>query len=287
MAGVLNVIATPIGNLQDWSARAQQTLQQCQLIVAEDTRITRRLLAAAGISCSGIRVLSCPAAQEHNRIKHVLAALQQNKSVGLVSDAGTPAISDPGSAIVQAAAAAGHRICVLPGPSSPIAAMMGAGLNTARFAFLGFLPRTLNSRKQIVQSATQAQLALVICESPQRVATLLKQLHEWCGPRRVVVARELTKCFETFHRGLLGEPLSPPYQERGEAIVVVDATAPAAQQPSAYQMDQLHQQAKQLLQQGLSPRDVTQQLRDSIALPKREIYQVVQQLYNSINNRNA
>ena len=286
MAGVLNVIASPIGNLQDWSARAQQTLQQCQLVVAEDTRTTRRLLAAAGISCSGMRLLSCPAAQEHNRIKHVLAALQQNKHVGLVSDAGTPAISDPGSAIVQAVAAAGHHICVLPGPSSPIAAMMGAGLNTARFAFLGFLPRGLNSRKQIVQSAIQAQLALVICESPQRVATLLKQLHEWCGPRRVVVARELTKCFETFHRGLLGEPLLPPYQERGEAVVVVDATA-VAQQPSAQQIDHLQQQAKQLLLQGLSPRDVTQQLRDSIALPKREIYQMVQQLYNSINNRDA
>ncbi|MEM7589021.1 MAG: 16S rRNA (cytidine(1402)-2'-O)-methyltransferase [Myxococcota bacterium] len=279
MTGVLNVIATPIGNLQDWSPRAQQTLQQCRLILAEDTRTTRRLLAATGTSCKGIRLLSCPAAQEHDRIKHVLEALQHNQAVGFVSEAGSPAISDPGGRIVQAVAAAGYCVHVLPGPSSPIAALMGAGLQTGRFAFLGFLPKGSKTRKQMIQAALQAKLAVVICEAPSRVATLLKDLHHWCGPRHVVVARELTKRFETFHRGTLGEELSPPYKAQGEAIVIVDATDTTTNRHlSKQQMKQLQQQSQQLLQQGLSARDVTQELHSKTQLPKREIYQLVQQV---------
>ncbi len=294
MAAVLKVIATPIGNVGDLAPRAQAALQTCSCLVAEDTRTAARLFAAlkkaslpahatSDATCTrpeGLRFLSCPAPKEQDRVRDVLQALGRGETVGLVSEAGAPCISDPGARIVRAVVDAGYPVEVLPGPSAPVAALMGAGLDTARFAFLGFLPRTPSKRKQLIEGASRAGLALVICESARRLPALLNDLHTWCGPRRVVVARELTKQFETFHRGILGNPLVPPWREQGEAIVVVESapiTTLASDSPAQeLSEEQLVHQARELLAQGLSARAITARLHHQAPyMPKRKLYQLV------------
>ncbi|MEM7494712.1 MAG: 16S rRNA (cytidine(1402)-2'-O)-methyltransferase [Myxococcota bacterium] len=280
MAAVLKVIATPLGNVGDLAPRAQEALRSCSCLVAEDTRTAARLFAALTMSTREIRLLSCPAPREPDRVQDVLQALARGEVVGLISEAGAPCISDPGARLVGAVVDAGYPVQVLPGPSAPVAALMGAGLNTARFAFLGFLPRVAAKRRQVIEGAARAGLALVICEAAHRVPALLRELHAWCGSRRVVVARELTKRFETFHRGALGGPLVPPWREQGEAVVVVEAAsvvAAACGLPAQELSEEdLIRQARGLLAQGLSARAVTARLhRQAPHVPKRRLYQLV------------
>lgn len=280
MAAVLKVIATPIGNVGDLAPRAQEALQGCSCLVAEDTRAAARLFGALAMSTKEIRLLSCPAPRESGRVDDVLQALARGETVGLISEAGAPCVSDPGSRLVRAVVDAGYPVQVLPGPSAPVAALMGAGLNTARFAFLGFLPRVAAKRRQAIEGAARAGLALVICEAAHRVPALLRELHAWCGPRRVAVARELTKRFETFHRGTLGDPLVPPWREQGEAVVVVEAAAAvtvAADLPAQeLSEEEMLRQARGLLGQGLSARAVTTRLHcQAPHMPKRRLYQLV------------
>lgn len=220
----LKIMATPIGNLRDISLRALDELRHADVIFAEDTRMARRLIDGLGVTLKdGARLISCHSRNEKQRAHVVLEHLDKNHHVILLSDAGSPGISDPGSLLVQEVIASGYEVETLPGPSAPVTALMGAGIDTTRFAFLGFLPERKSLRKQMITESSQAGLALVIFESAIRTPKLLQELFDLLGTRRVVVARELTKLYECFHRGTLGNPLDPPLVVKGEIVVIVEA----------------------------------------------------------------
>jgi 16S rRNA (cytidine1402-2'-O)-methyltransferase len=213
----LRVVGTPIGNIADMSPRVTETLKAADIVLCEDTRHSAPLVKRTG---SSARLLSCHAHNETERAADVVAALERKENVALISDAGAPGLSDPGGRIVEAVVAAGFEVEVIPGPSALVAAIMGAGVDVSKFAFLGFLPK---SRASIIENAARADLALVIYEAPQRTSETLDDLFQVLGPRRVVVARELTKLHETFHRGVLGSALNPPFVEKGEVVIIVEA----------------------------------------------------------------
>lgn len=224
MSGIFQIVCTPIGNLGDMTPRALSVLQQAPVILAEDTRHTGRLLQSLGVSLEGRKLVSCPQQRELQRVEMILERLGSGDNVAFASDAGAPGVSDPGGRLVEAVTNAGYPIEVLPGPSAVTAALMGAGVISHRYAFLGFLPRKGGERKRLVQVAVEHGLAVVLFESPFRVRKMLEDLHEWCGPKRVVVCRELTKKFETFHRGVLGQELSPPLVDKGEFVIIVEGS---------------------------------------------------------------
>ncbi len=221
MSGRLFVVATPIGNLSDLSPRALDTLREVKLIACEDTRHTRVLLDKFGV---GTHTTSLPAFAEGQRAGAILDRLLAGDDVALVTDAGTPAISDPGEKLVAEAVAAGVQIVPIPGPAAIIAALSAAGLPTGRFHFLGFLPRQSSEARAMVDEVRQLSATLVLYESPRRVGETLAMLFELLGPRRAVVARELTKLHEEMVRGTLDD-LSARYagaEVLGEVVVLVE-----------------------------------------------------------------
>jgi 16S rRNA (cytidine1402-2'-O)-methyltransferase len=222
--GALYVVATPLGNLQDVTLRALSVLKAVDLIAAEDTRVTRQLLQHYGI---GTRTVSLHRHNEPRAAERMLALLQRGKSVALVSDAGTPAISDPGALLVERARDSGARVVPVPGPSALTAALSVAGLRTREFAFLGFLPAQATTRRRALEAMRRLPLALVLYEAPHRVRETLADLAEVLGAARsIVIARELTKLFETVHAGTLGEAGawldSDPNRQRGEFVLMVE-----------------------------------------------------------------
>lgn len=222
MSGSLYVIATPIGNLEDVSYRAVRILGEVDALACEDTRITRKLLERYGIA----RPRQMFACHEHNEARSargIVKLLDEGRTVGLVSDAGMPSISDPGFRVVAAALEAGHRIEVVPGPSAVTAALVASGLPTSSFVFLGFAPRKPGQRRRWLEAEAQVPHTLVMFESPHRLAALLADALAVLGDRRAAVAVELTKMFERVDRGWLSElaERSAEGESRGEVTVVV------------------------------------------------------------------
>jgi len=218
--GVLNVVATPIGNLEDVTLRALRVLRESDAVVAEDTRRTRQLLSAHGIRQ---RLLSLPAHDEQRRVPEIVRRLDEGQTVALCTDAGSPALSDPGAALVRAAREAGHQVTPIPGPSAITAALSAAGVPADSFVFLGFLPRTPGKLIRVLEPALQSGRTLVFFESPLRLAKTLQLAAPSLGERTVIVARELTKVHETFHIGTATE-LAAQFGERpprGECTVLV------------------------------------------------------------------
>ncbi len=269
MAGVLRIVATPIGNLKDISERAKEILAESSLILAEDTRHSGHLLAALGITKP--RLVSCNQHNELERAPVVRERLALGENVALISDAGAPAISDPGGRLVDAIAKEGYRVEAIPGPSAVIAALMGAGLHTHRYVFLGFLPKKGKERTRLIEDAMRAGFALVIYEAPKRVNDTLVDLHALCGPRRVVVARELTKQFETFHRGLLGGELTPPFVALGEAVIVVEAGDAAK---ALAEIDPL-ERIQTYFAQGLSKKEIAKRIARELRMSGADAYKLV------------
>ncbi|HUI04648.1 MAG TPA: 16S rRNA (cytidine(1402)-2'-O)-methyltransferase [Acidimicrobiales bacterium] len=226
--GSLVLVSTPIGNLGDLSPRARDALASADLLCCEDTRRTRALLTHAGIS--GVRTVSLHAHNEASRIEMVLAALAEGRTVAVVSDAGTPVVSDPGARLVSAVAATGAVVTAVPGPSAALAALVVSGLPVDRFCFEGFLPRRPGERAGRLRAVAAETRTVVLFEAPGRLAGTLGTLAELCGPgRRVVVARELTKLHEEVWRGTLAEAAAhfSGREVRGEVALVL-AGAPAA-----------------------------------------------------------
>jgi 16S rRNA (cytidine1402-2'-O)-methyltransferase len=224
----LYVVATPLGNLRDISLRALDVLTQVDRIAAEDTRVTARLLARHGITTAQ---LSLHAHNERRRAGEVVALLAAGKSVALVSDAGTPGVSDPGAAVVHAVAAAGYAVVAIPGPSAVVAALSVSGLAAPQWLFCGFLPATAAARRSAITRLKDLPFALVFYEAPHRIAATLDALVTVLGPpRRFVLARELTKRFESIYRGSLGEAgawlAADANRNRGEFVLIVDAPDP-------------------------------------------------------------
>lgn len=219
----LYVVATPIGNLQDMTPRAIEVLQQVELIAAEDTRHSARLMAHCGIDT---RLVSVHEHNERQRIETIVHQLQSGASVALISDAGTPLISDPGYVVVKGVREAGFRVVPVPGCVAFITALSAAGLPTDRFVFEGFLPHKSSGRKQQLKGLIGESRTLIFYESPHRILASLKDMRDVFGGERVVaVARELTKTYETIHVDqltLLIEWMeADSNQQRGEFVVLV------------------------------------------------------------------
>ncbi len=269
----LKIIATPIGNVRDISLRALDEISHAQVILAEDTRHTKKLIDALGIHLSdGARLISCHSHNEAERFNVVKAHLEQNHRVVLVTDAGCPTVSDPGSLLVQSVIEAGYEVEIIPGASALTAALMGAGLDTTRHVFLGFLPQKKSARLRMVKDAAGTGYALVIFESPLRVKKLLLELHEFLGERRVVVARELTKIYECFHRGILGADLCPPVVEKGEMVVIVEGQKPDIPLASDEEITKFI--ARQV-SEGLKAKAISRLVADQFKIKSSEAYERV------------
>ena len=222
--GSLYVVATPIGNLRDVTLRALDILRSADVICAEDTRVTATLLARYGVTT---RPRALHAHNEAREVEHVQHDLASGRSVAIVTDAGTPAISDPGARVVRAVARAGHRVVPVPGASSVAVALSAAGLHAERFAFLGFLPTQGKARRALLQAFASLPTALVLYEAPHRVAATVEELSKILDPRRAVtIARELTKQFETIATLPLGDAsawlAADANRVRGEFVLIVD-----------------------------------------------------------------
>jgi 16S rRNA (cytidine1402-2'-O)-methyltransferase len=221
----LYVVATPLGNLRDLTFRAVDVLASVDTIAAEDTRVTAVLLRHYGIAARPVSL------HEHNeaaRAERIVAALRQGKSVALVSDAGTPAISDPGARLVRAVRDAGFTVVPIPGACAAVAAVSAAGLAAERWLFLGFLPSAAKARRELLASTAKVDAALVVYEGPHRVRATIEELRDALGgDRTLVVAREITKKFETISVVKLAEAsqwlAEDPNRERGEFVLLVDA----------------------------------------------------------------
>jgi len=267
----LYVVATPLGNLRDISLRALDVLAAVDLIAAEDTRVTAKLLARHGIAS---RLLSMHEHNERRRAAEIIALLDRGKSVALVSDAGTPAVSDPGAALVRAVAEAGFAVVPVPGPSAVIAALSASGVAAARWLFCGFLPATVAARRTELARLRDCPYALVFYEAPHRIAATIEALVATLGvERELVIARELTKRFESIHRCRLGD--APAWlaadsdRVRGEFVLIVDAPEAVSQ---AVDADTAHDGILAVL---LSELPLAHAVRIAVALtgaPRKRLY---------------
>jgi len=269
--GTLHVVATPIGHLEDISLRALRVRSEADWIFAEDPRRTRILLEKHGIPG---RPVSLNAHNEEARIGEALARLRTGADVALVSDAGTPLVSDPGGRLVEAAIEDGHAIDAVPGASALLAALTVSGVRAQPFCFLGFLPRKAGARRRLIESYRGRGETLVCFESPRRVGKTLAELAELLGPRRACVARELTKLHEEVVRGRLPE-LAERFAEgaRGEVTLVVEGAESdevAAVEPVA--PGDLDAEVRRQLRAGRRPREIAASLAPATGVPRREIY---------------
>ncbi|SDD90145.1 16S rRNA (cytidine(1402)-2'-O)-methyltransferase [Desulfuromonas thiophila] len=270
--GTLYVVATPIGNLEDISLRALRVLRQVALIAAEDTRHSRKLLAHYGI---GTPLTSCYAHNEADKSAALLDRLHQGAAIALISDAGTPAISDPGALLVQHCIAAGIPVVPVPGPCAAIAALCAAGLPTGSFCFDGFLPAKSSARRRQLASYVGLQRTLVLYEAPHRLCACLRDIVEQLGELQpVAVARELTKRHEELFRGSAVEALRhfSTQPVRGEIVLLLAPVAIATPRL------ELAEAVRQLLEQGLALRQIARQLAADYDCSGSAIYALAQQL---------
>lgn len=281
MSKSLKIVATPIGNLRDITLRAIDEIKKAQVIFAEDTRHSLKLISGLGIELSNnCRLISCSSQNESERIKVAVQRIKRGDSVVLLSDAGCPTISDPGSLIAQGVIDAGYDIEIIPGASALSASLMGAGIDTTRFAFLGFLPQRTIKREKLIKNSAFSELSLVIFESPLRVKKLLDELYKLLGERRVVVARELTKLHETFHRGILGQELTPPIINKGECVIIVEKIASLKPNDDLQNIDKF---IADELQKNRRTKDILKDLIDNFSIKKNEAYSMILKLKNTID----
>jgi 16S rRNA (cytidine1402-2'-O)-methyltransferase len=273
VTGTLYVVATPLGNLADLSPRAADTLRGVGVVAAEDTRRTRTLLTHLGARA---RLLSYHAHSDEARADAILALLEGGTDVALVTDAGTPTVSDPGAALTAAARARGMGVVVVPGPSAVTAALSGSGLPADRYTFVGFLPRKGPDRRAHLAAIAASEVTVVVFESANRLAALLADLATVAGEGRgAVVARELTKLHEEFRAGTLGELAGyySAHEPRGEVTLVIAGAVPAAAAPP--DGDEIRAEAARLLAAGFSRRDAARQLAETFGIARNAAYQLV------------
>jgi 16S rRNA (cytidine1402-2'-O)-methyltransferase len=269
--GTLFVVSTPLGDPRDMSPRAADTLRAAELIVAEDTRSARRLLSDIGVGDKP--VISCFDANEAARAAEVAARLEAGAQVALISEAGTPLVSDPGYRVVAAAVAAGARVVPVPGPSAILAALVGAALPTDRFLFLGFPPRKPGARRRLFESVRLLPFTLVLYESPLRAAATLADLAAVLGEGRAAcLARELTKPHEELVRDTLAGLAARYATDRplGEVTLVVSG-APESAAAEELDDDQIRARAAELMAAGQSTGDAARALAETTGRPRREI----------------
>lgn len=276
MAGTLYLVPTPIGNLGDISPRARETLEQADFIAAEDTRVTLKLLNHLGIKKSLVSYY------EHNKAQRGDALLQRilsGENCALVSDAGSPAISDPGEDLVRACAEAGIVVTAIPGPCAVITGLSISGLPTGRFCFEGFLSTTKKVRREHLESLRQESRTMIFYEAPHKLVNTLEDLAEFFGPdRKISLCRELTKLHEEVVRTTLGEALdryreTPP---KGEFVLVVAGAEPVVKEKPTTE-DALSR-VRDLMNAGLSRKDAVKQTAQELGLPRNQVYEASLQI---------
>jgi len=273
--GVLYAVPTPIGNLEDITYRALKVLESVHFIAAEDTRNTKKLLNHFNITTSLISY------HEHNKMareEQLLEKLAKGESIAIVSDAGMPAISDPGQEIVQAALEKDFKIVVLPGANAALCALIGSGLPTNEFYFYGFLPRKKKEKEAELIRLKNLQATLLFYESPYRLKDTLKAMKETLGTRNTAIARELTKRFEEYVRGPVDEVIawSDNHDLRGEFCIVVEGSAgnEAEQQPAWWQNLSIEEHVKSYMtKENYTSKDAIKWAALDRNVPKREVYQ--------------
>jgi 16S rRNA (cytidine1402-2'-O)-methyltransferase len=273
VAGTLYVVATPIGNLGDLSRRASEILTRVGTVVAEDTRRTRELLAHLG--AVGPRLYALPAFDEEGRVPGVLERLARGEEVALCTDAGTPAVSDPGEKLVSAAWAAGARVVPVPGPCAALAALMASGLPSERFFFQGFLPRHGGKRSEAIAFLARLEVTSILYEAGNRLGGTLEDLAAALPGRTAVVARELTKLHEEIVRGPL-EELSTRFAAgaRGEVTLVVAGGDGAVERPA----EPLEEELVRRLREGESPSAIAREVARGRGLKRSEVYATLERL---------
>jgi 16S rRNA (cytidine1402-2'-O)-methyltransferase len=272
-AGTLYLVSTPIGNLGDMTHRAVEVLSSAALVIAEDTRHSRRLLDHYKISTP------LKSYHEHNEAQEtprLVARLRAGDSVALISDAGTPLISDPGSRLVAAALEANLPVVPIPGASAVMAAIVGSGMPLERFTYLGFLPRKGRERSEMIADVVASHSTVVLFEAANRVGATLDALADaGAGTRPAVVARELTKQFEEFKRGSVAE-LAGVYKEvdpKGEVVLVIGGA-----EKSTVSESELSDAARKLRASGNSPRDVMEHLMSGLGAPRNLAYKLAHEV---------
>lgn len=278
MPGTLYIVATPIGNLEDITLRALRLLKEADLVAAEDTRHTRALLSHFEI---GTPLVAYHQHSEAGRTENLIRQLTEGRTIALVTDAGTPGVSDPGVELVRAAVAAQILVVPIPGASAVLCALVGSGLPPARFAFEGFLPRTKGPRRAKLAALARTETrTLIFYESPQRIAETLKEMADAFGPARpAAVGRELTKKFEEFVRGSLAEVAAHfvAHAARGEITVIIQGLAGDSDDDAALELPEpepldVPSALRAALASGMSERDAVRQISTDYKLSRRDVY---------------
>ena len=272
MTGTLYIVATPIGNLEDMTLRALRVLREAAVIACEDTRHTRKLLDHFTI---GTPTVSYHEHNEAQRSAELVERLSRGESIALVSDAGTPLVSDPGHRLVAAAIAAGVPVVPVPGPSAAMGALSASGLATDQFRFCGFLPAKSGQRRKALEERKHEDCTLIFYEAPHRILDTLADAAEVFGPRPVVVARELTKMHEEFLRGSAAEvreQLGARPSVKGEFTLLI---SPAIKGEEVHEEASIEDAVGALEQQGISRMEAIKQVARERGLGKREVYRLV------------
>ena len=272
MAGSLILVPTPIGNLGDISPRAAEALAQADFIAAEDTRVTLRLLNHLELKKSLVSY------HEHNKQKsgpQILQRISAGETCALVTDAGTPAISDPGEDLVRLCAEAGIMVTAIPGPCAAITALAVSGLKTDRFTFEGFLPAQKKQRRERLKALVAEDRTMILYEAPHRLPDTLKELSEALGPdRKITLCRELTKLHEEIQRVTLGDAVTY-YSEiapRGEFVLILAGRALPTEAPQAVSMEDCLEAVRLLREDGMGLKDAVRQVSREYGVPKNALY---------------
>ena len=267
--GTLYLVATPIGNLEDLSPRAVRILREVRLIAAEDTRQTQKLLNHFEVHTPVTSYF------EHNKltkIDSILSALADG-DVALVSDAGTPAINDPGYELVRAALASGFDVSPVPGPSAPVAALAASGLPTDSFLYLGYLPRKSSERRTALKAVAELPYTLLFLETPHRLLDSLEDIQAVLGDRQIALARELTKFHEEIWRGTISEATSHFKEPRGEFVLVIEGKI--KEEGEKWAEEELLNAIKNELKNNKSAKEIASELAEQSGWSKREVYKRV------------
>lgn len=277
MSGMLYLCATPIGNLGDMTPRVQQTLESVDLIAAEDTRNSLKLLTHFGIRTA------MTSYHEYNKVEkadYLVEQMRQGKDVALITDAGTPAISDPGEVLVAKCQEAGISVTSLPGPAACITALTLSGLSTRRFCFEGFLPADKKEKEQVLSELKEESRTMILYEAPHHLLRTLKELYETLGDRRITLCRELTKKFETVLPTTLNEAVSRYESEepRGEYVLVVEGKSlrqKKEEQQASWQSMTIEEHMAFYQADGMDEKAAMKQVAKDRGVSKREIYAVI------------
>jgi 16S rRNA (cytidine1402-2'-O)-methyltransferase len=271
MTGTLYIVATPIGNLEDITLRALRELKEADLIACEDTRHTRKLLSHFQISKPTV---SYHEHNEHERSPELIKKLEEGLNIALVSDAGTPLISDPGCRVVSEAIARGIQVVPIPGPSALITALSASGLSTVGFAFVGFLPARRAARRARLKELANINSTLVMYEAPHRIKETIEDARAAFGERECVIARELTKLHEEFVRAPLSEIEIPEGRARGEIVLLIGPPLEqTVKQPEHLAAHSIFEQVQEIIRdEGLEQKDALKRVARAQGISKSEAY---------------